>query len=209
MNTEIKSENQFKRNIAYKMRAGEILAGKPILEADRLKFLEANSKQIVRVNLIANIIDKYIQDGEKKFASLTLDDATGQIKVKTFGDDIEKFSPFLQGDTVLITGLLRSWNNEVYITPEIIKKKSPSYLLIRKLEVEAEMPKTMEKEKLLDLKDKITRMIKESEKDGGINIDKIIMDLKEPAEIINSEIKKLLEDGAIYEPRPGKLRYLG
>ena len=58
---------QFKRNVAYKFRIGQILSGKPIMENEKLKFLELSEKQVVRVNLIANVIDKYIQEGEKKF----------------------------------------------------------------------------------------------------------------------------------------------
>lgn len=202
-------DNQFKRNVAFKMRIGEILAGKVILDGERFKSLESAGKQIVRVNLIANVIEKYIQDGEKKYASVTLDDASGQIKLKAFGDDIEKFTQLNQGDTILAIGLLRTWNNEIYITPEIIKKKEPAYLLVRKLEIEKEMPKTIGKEQLTELKDKILQMVKDGEADSGANIDQIIMNLKEAPEIINQEIKKLLEDGVVYEPRPGKIRYLG
>ncbi len=202
-------DQNFKRNVAYKLKVGQILSGKQIMENDRLKSIDINNKNIVRVNLIANITDKYIQDGEKKYASITLDDSTGQIRIKTFGEDIEKLSPLSQGDTVMIIGLVRSWNNEIYITPEIIKKKDPSFLLLRKLELDIEQPKTIDKEKISQLKDKIVELLKQTEKDGGIFIDKIIMDLKEAPEIINSEIKKLLEDGIAYEPRPGKLRYLG
>ena len=203
------NENQYKRNVAYKMRIGEILAGKVILDGERFKFLELDGKQIIRVNLIANVIDKYIQDGEKKFGSVTLDDATGQIKLKVFGEDIEKFSQLNQGDTIMAIGLLRTWNNEIYITPEIIKKKEPAYLLIRKLEIEKDQPKITDKAQLVELKDKIIQMTKDSEKDGGANIDQIILTLKESPDLINQEIKKLLEDGVIYEPRPGKIRYLG
>ena len=203
------NENQYKRNVAYKMRIGEILAGKIILDGERFKFLDLDGKQIIRVNLIANVIDKYIQDGEKKFGSVTLDDATGQIKLKVFGEDIEKFSQLNQGDTIMAIGLLRTWNNEIYITPEIIKKKEPAYLLIRKLEIEKDQPKITDKAQLVELKDKIIQMTKDSEKDGGANIDQIILTLKESPDLINQEIKKLLEDGVIYEPRPGKIRYLG
>lgn len=199
----------YKRHVAYKFRIGMLLTGKPVMEGERLKVVEINGKNVVRTNIIANIVDKYVQDGEKKFASLTLDDATGQIKVKSFGDEIEKFSQFNQGDTVLVIGLLRTWNNEIYITPEILKKKDPSYLLLRKLEVEAEMPKTLDMPQLSALKDKILEMVKTAEKDGGVDIERIIMELKERPDLINQEIKKLLEDGVAYEPRPGKLRYLG
>jgi len=205
----IAEEQQFKRNVAYKMRVGEVFAGKIIMDGERFKSLEHAGKQVVRVNLVANVIDKYIQDGERKFASVTLDDSTGQIKLKTFGDDIEKFSQLNQGDTVMVIGLLRTWNNEIYITPEIIKKKEPAYLLIRKLEIERETVKAPDKAQLFELKDKIINMVKEGEKDGGANIDQIILNLKESPDLINQEIKKLLEDGVIYEPRPGKIRYLG
>jgi len=204
------AEPQFKRNVAYKLRIGSILSGKPILDADKLKFLESDGKQVVRVNLIANVIEKYIQDeGEKKYGTLTLDDATGNIKLKFFGEDLEKAKEINQGDTVLAIGLLRIWNNEVYITPEILKKKEPSFLLVRKLEIELEMPKSLDKTQLTALRDKLIDSIKEAEKDQGIDVEKLILELKEPPEIINKEIKKLLEDGLVYEPRPSRLRWLG
>ncbi|MAG37944.1 hypothetical protein CMI45_00965 [Candidatus Pacearchaeota archaeon] len=205
----IGSETQYKRNIACKLRIGKVLSGTPKIENERLKSLETEGKSVVRVNIIANIIDKYIQEGEKKFASITLDDATGQIKAKVFGDDIALFSELNQGDTILCIGLLRTWNNEIYITPEILKPLSPQYLLIRKLETDLSAPKALAPEKTAELKDKILNMIKSAESEEGIFIDKIIMDTHEPPEIINGEIKKLLENGLIYEPRPGKLRYLG
>jgi len=204
---ELKSE--FKRNTAYKLKIGDIAAGKPIVDADKLKFLELGDKQVVRVNIIANIIDKYIQEGEKKFGSLTIDDASGQIKIKSFGEDVDKFNQFTQGDTILTIGLLRQWNNEVYITPEIMKKKDPEFLMVRKLEIESEQPKTHDKSQLLLLKDKILEMTKAEDSTGGVDVEKIILTLKEAPALINSEIKKLLEDGMVYEPRPGKLRYLG
>lgn len=200
---------QLKRNIAYKLKIGTILNGSPVMEGEKLKSLICNEKNTIRVNIIANVIDKFIQEGEKKFGSITLDDASGQIKIKSFGDDVDKLNLFKQGDTLMVIGLIRMWNKEIYINPEIMKKKDSSYLLIRKLEAELEQPKTYDKERLLQLKDKITILIKEGDKDGGIDIEKIILELKEQPDTINKEIKKLLEDGVAYEPRPGKLRWLG
>ena len=207
--TSISEQQEFKRHVAYKLRIGNILAGKPILNDERFKFLEYQDKQIVRVNVIANIIDKFIQEGEKKYAALTLDDASGQIRIKAFGDDIKKFEPFLQGDTIMVIGLLRSWNNELYIIPEIMKKKDTQYLLIRKLELDLEKPKTLPPNQLIELKDKLLSIIKKEEVNGGAETEKLILELKESPEVINHEIHKLLEDGIIYEPRPGIVRYLG
>ena len=46
------TEQQFKRNIAYKLKIGDILIGKPILNQEKFQFLELENKKIVRVNVI-------------------------------------------------------------------------------------------------------------------------------------------------------------
>lgn len=200
---------EFKRHTAFKLKIGEVLAGNQITDGEKLKFIEANGKNVARVNLIANIVDKFIQDDEKKFASITLDDASGQIKLKTFGDDIEKLKSFEQGDTVLAIGMIREWNKEIYVTPEIIKKKQAEYLLLRKLENEKNKPSEADKKQSTDIKEKIIDIIKREEVNGGAEIKKLTEELQAKQEVINQEIRKLLEEGAIYEPRPGKVRYLG
>ncbi len=204
-------EQEFKRHIAYKLRIGDILIGKPVMDGERFSFLELGNKKIVRVNIIGNIVDRYQSEGESRYISLTLDDGSGQIRLKIFGDDVEKFKNIIQGQTILIIGLLRSFNNETYISPEIMRQVDPKYLLIRKLENEKNRQDTpIEKSQIIAVKDKILETIKKSEDEGGIEIDNIIMNLKEISpEIINQEIKKLLEEGIIFEPRPGKVRWLG
>jgi len=113
----------------------------------------------------------------------------------------------------LVIGVLRNFNNELYISPEIIREQDPKYLLVRKMEIEKsriEDSSPVTKQETVAIKDKILELIKNSENEGGIDIDKIIMDLREASpEIINQEIQKLIEEGIIFEPRPGKLRWLG
>jgi len=213
-----------KRETAYKLRIGEILNGTPIIEdvkgeegtpnKEKFRFLEIAEKQIIRVNLIANIIDKFSSEGEKKFATLTIDDGTGQIRLKLFGEDVSKFENLNQGDTIITMGLLRSYNNEVYISPEIIKKIDSRYLLIRKLEIEknqkSEQTNSSENAPVGSLREEIIKTLQSSEDSGGIETEQIILKIKssDPS-AINSEIIKLLEDGIIFEPRPGRVRYLG
>lgn len=203
------ADQEFKRHIAHKKRIGDILTGQVIMEGERFKCLELGGEQLVRTNIIANIVDKYVQDGEKKFASVTLDDATGQIKLKVFGDDIKKFEQFSQGDTILTIGLLRAWNNELYVSPEIMKKREPAYLVVRKLELDSDKPKVVEKSELSNVRNQILQTVKAHDDNGGIDVERMILDLKATPDIINNEIRKLLEEGLVYEPRPGKLRYLG
>ena len=210
------AEQQFKRNTAYKLRIGEILVGKPMMNGEKFGFLELGDKKITRVNLLGNIVDKYESQGRedgRKYIFFTLDDGSGQIKLKVFGDDSEKFNDVVQGQTVVVIGLVRYWNNETYIAPEIVKEKDPKYLMLRKLETENSTPAvkgTIEKAQIMAIKDKILTLVKDSEETGGIELDKLIMELREfsPA-MINQEIQKLLEEGIVFEPRPGKIRYLG
>ncbi|MEA3248543.1 MAG: OB-fold nucleic acid binding domain-containing protein [Nanoarchaeota archaeon] len=209
------ADQKFKRNTAYKLRIGDILVGKPIFDNEKYLYMELGEKKISRVNVIGNIVDKYESDGERKYLFLTLDDGSGQIKLKVFGEEeLVKFKGVMQGQTVTIIGTVRNWNNETYVQPEIIKEQDPKYLLIRKLELEKERkdsaPKIEDKQEIKAIKDQVLDKIRDAENEGGIDQDKIIMDLRETSpDIINQEIKKLLEEGIVFEPRPGRLRYLG
>jgi RPA family protein len=221
-----------KRETAYKLKIGDLLLGTPIVEdipqenpdpnqtitqgtKERFRFLELGDKKIIRVNLIANVIDKYSSEGDKRFSTITIDDASGQIKAKAFGDDVTKIENLSQGDTILVIGVLRSYNQELYISPEIIKKYDPRYLLVRKLELEKSnqlhkqtMP--LEPGRKLGTREEIIDLIKNTPDSTGISTSDIILKVKSTSpEVINSEIIKLIEDGMVYEPRPGKVRWLG
>jgi len=206
-----------KREIAYKIRVGDLLKGQPIFMDNEgqnkwLKCVELGDKKIVRVNIIANVVDKFESDGQTKFATITLDDGSGQIRARLFGEDIKKFEDFVQGDTLIVIGMARSYNDELYIMPEVLKKQDPKYLLVRKLEIEKTFkpaPSTEEKNGVKVLRDEIISMIKTAESAEGIEKEDLIMKIKSEPDLITQEIKKLLEDGIIYEPKPGRVRYLG
>src|SRR4030042_834571 len=124
------SDSQFKRNIAFQLRIGDALMGKPVIDdGENFSFLELGEKRIVRVNIIGNIVEKFEREGEKNYSFFTLDDGSGQIRLKIFGEDAKKFSNVTQGQTVIVIGILRYWNNELYIAPEIIREQDTKYLL--------------------------------------------------------------------------------
>ncbi|MFH0831282.1 MAG: OB-fold nucleic acid binding domain-containing protein [archaeon] len=215
-----------KRQTALKMRISEILSGK-IIQNNNLYFVEINGQRITRVNILANVIDKFVNDAEKKYAVLTLDDASGQIRVKAFSDETEKIKPFEIGDTIFVIGNVRYFNNEIYILPEIVRKADPRWLVVRKFELDRksaqiekhESPKTKieriseaenaDSEGISDssnLRKQIIDILKKNEE--GIDIDKIIMELRAPVEEINNITTRMLEDAEIYEPKPGRIRLL-
>jgi RPA family protein len=225
-----------KRETAYKLRIGEILSGTPIVEdipqeipnpaenqnqvvKERFRFLELGDKKIIRVNVIANVIEKFSTDSEKRYSTLTVDDGTGQIRIKAFGEAVDLFNELVQGDTIIIMGVLRSYNQEIYISPEIVKKTDPRYLFVRKLELEKGSKSTFAPQQANTLnqtgekkstREQIIDIIKKDPEGAGTSTEEIILKITDSApEAINSEIIKLIEDGLVYEPRPGRVRWLG
>lgn len=217
-------QSEFKKRFtAYRLSIGMVLNAEKLFEEERFYAINFNNKEIVRVNIIATVVDKFVSD-IKPYTTITLDDNTGVIRVKAFADDTSLLENIEIGDTVLVVGLLREFNNELYILPELVKVIDPKWLLARKLELikeygplyetmkkiesqaleEKEQEKTQEK----SLRDKLLEIIKEAEAEQGISIERLILMLKEDPEKINQEINKLLEEGAIFEPRPGVLRIL-
>ena len=199
-----------KRNVAYKLRIGDILKGVPMMDEGKFLFLELGDRKVMRVNLLANCVDKFIQEGEKQFGSLTVDDASGQLKLKVFGEDVSRIAEIMQGDTLQMIGNMREWNGELYMIPEVVKKVDARWLLVRKLEIQNARKDIVTDEKGdASLKNMILDKIKGAEADGGIDREALVMHVKAAPEGIEVEVKKLLEEGLIYEPRPGRLRYLG
>jgi len=194
------------RQTAYKVWIGTLLNGKVNTENERFISLDIGSKKISRVNIMANVIDKYLSE-TKPYIAITLDDSSGQIRVKAFADSINILSGVNIGDTVLVVGMLRTFNNEIYIIPEIVKIIEPKWILVRKLELIKEYGK-FKQETVADATDEKGRVMNFLKQNtGGIDIDKLIMQLSDIDVVkINSIISELIEEGFIYEPMPGRLR---
>lgn len=245
-----------KRFVAYKLSLGQIINSKPEFEQERFSRIVVDGKEVVRANVIATIVDKFLND-TSSYASLTLDDGTGTIRVKAFTENVALLKDFQPGETIRIIGLLRFFNGELYILPEIIKTVDARWLLARKLELAQEYGNVYDKqkqesssvsygrdnqsnqdkvsvitpnleekhegiehEKIEDnkednqgnkeksLRDQIIDMLRAAEPEEGIDVDKLIMAMTAPVDIINNTIIELLEEGTIYEPKPGRLRVL-
>ncbi len=218
------------RQVAYRIRLGDLLKGNTIFDGERFSYLETKEKKIARVNLVSNVVDKY-SNPDKGYNSLTVDDGTGQIQIKGFSDTSVLLSGINIGDTVRIIGFVRYFNNELYILPEVVKKVDSKWAYVRKLELAKEygaeensepkqsytpekkeeiIEEVIENEKIEEIEEGpkaiILKKIKENQE--GIDIEKLILELKIPVNEINETISVLISEGEIYEPRPGHLRSL-
>jgi len=130
----INNNKMLQRHTAYKVHVGDIFSGQPVFDGDRFSSLQNGDIKISRVNIVGNLIDKYINE-ERKFCTLTLDDGSGQIRIKGFSDHFELLNQPEIGQTVRVIGLLKHYNDELYVLPEIIKQIDPKWLSVRILEI--------------------------------------------------------------------------
>jgi replicative superfamily II helicase len=129
----------------------------------------------------------------------------------------------------MIIGRPREYGNEKYLVPEIIKiVEDKRWIEVRKKELEKEkiadkkisvidessiiQEETVEDNKVIEEKqsetvyEKIINKIREMDKGNGVNIEEVIISMKDPnaEKILNS----LLEEGEIFEIRPGMIKVL-
>ncbi len=195
---------EIKRQIAYKVRINDILNGDYIKqEGWKPSYIKTNFGKISRVNILATLVSKSEDN------SFIVDDGSNKINVRSF-EEID-LSPFNIGDIIMVIGKAREWNSQRYIVPEIIKKiNNKKWVTVRKLE----LGKPKEYKKDIETKeeasenpyDKILNLIKELDSGEGANH----QDICEKSKVRNCEdiIKTLLEQGEIFEIRPGKIKIL-
>ena len=167
-------------------------------------------------------------------ASIIVDDSTETIRVRVWKDDVKLFEDLQIGDIVNIVGRVREYETEKYISPEIVKKiENPNWELIHELEIieflsrlksdtnlqkistEAQQitstdsePMKIDQNQKSIFKDKIVDLINELDKGSGVNINQLKEDAKIPENEFQNAIMELINEGAIYQPSPGKYRKL-
>jgi len=152
--------------------------------------------KVFRINVIGIIIQK------EKIGSITnmlIEDQTGQMIARTF-EKLSYLNNVHVGDFVLIIGKVRMYNNEKYISPEIMKVTSPLWLKVRMLELQEMVELNIKvKEPVISIiEEKVEEKVKEiDEKQNECLIeDEISEETKEqekllPVEKITHLIKEL------------------
>ncbi len=223
INTKITPSNMpdIKRQTAVKCTIKQIKEGNYVQKHGwDPNYIEIQNKKISRVNILAAIISK-------ESNTITIDDGTSNIAIRFFNEP-EKADNLSIGDIILIIGRPREYNNERYIVPEITRKiQNKKWIEHRKKELELqettterqpskekpleEEPKQAAKppaqEEYLDNEPlKLLETIKQLDKGEGADTETIIKESR----VKNAEkhIQDLVNEGEIYEIRPGKLKIL-
>ncbi|MFH0875709.1 MAG: hypothetical protein V1859_07260 [archaeon] len=203
------------RLTAYKVQICDIVNGDYVKKSGwERSYLNSDNKTISRVNLIGILVSK-----EESF--LSIDDGTGSLQVRVFELPFGLVDKIEIGNLLLIIGMIREWNNEIYLVPEIIKKiENKRWLDVRKLELSQkdtnitsisnkiqEKITVAEKEASKEnLYDKAISLIKLHDKGNGADYDKIILEMK--SQKADQIIKMLIEEGDVFENLPGRIKCL-
>ncbi|MBU1976562.1 MAG: hypothetical protein KKA62_01260 [Nanoarchaeota archaeon] len=141
-----KNFNFFLRHTAVKSTIKNILLSDYIQEnEDNLNYiLTPNKETVFRVNVMAVIVNKEKQGSITNFL---IDDGTGKIILRSFEED-QKINLLDIGNLILIIGRVRIYNQEKYLSPEIIKKTRPLWLKLRSLELNITKEQCPEEEKI-------------------------------------------------------------
>ena len=230
-------ENQtFQRRTAFKFWIKDI-SNAVNISKEGFNLFEIRKKEVSRVNIIAVVVDKQVNE-EKTFSTITLDDGTENIRVKTWKEDIKKLENISIGSPVLLIGKVRFYGNELFIIPEIVKKQETEWLLVRKQELEKEYSQPEEKQVIQEVvseeikpkeeikkpsgmieeevvnettetaRQKILELIEKETASEGAQINQIIQASKLKEEDAEKTIDELLKEGEIFQPRTGFLKVI-
>lgn len=209
-------EESVKRLVAQKVSIKDILQGEYIKEGGwDPNYVIVGKKKVSRVNVMAVVLSKDEQK-DTNYSSVFLDDGTGNISVRSFEKN-ENMENLEIGDIVLLIGRLREFGQERYIIPEVIRKiEDRGWVEVRKLELGREKKETrsvqekeepVEEEVIVDSSSQVIYdLIKKLDKGGGVDFDNVMKNSK----LDNTEelISNLLQEGEIFELKPGKLKIL-
>lgn len=204
------------RQTAYKVWVGDLIKSQYVEqqgEWDPNYFLVGNNK-VSRVNLVASIISVY-ENQDKTMKSVEVDDGSGSISLKAWSENINLLNNLDIGTTCLIIGRPRKNNDQIFVTPEIIKKIDMNWVKFRKLELENLYGKRDKVENKSSVDNKTMEEPVEGPRQKVLNIleksgEIKFQDLVDKSGVNEVELKKiideLLKEGEIFEPKPSYLR---
>ncbi|MDO8556346.1 MAG: OB-fold nucleic acid binding domain-containing protein [Nanoarchaeota archaeon] len=214
------------RQVAFRLWLQHVLSGTYVEQSGEWdpNYVLVGDKFVARVNVVATVVDTFIA-GDKSYATVTVDDGSACMRVKAFKDDVYLIENLTLGDSVLIVGRVRKYNDELYLAPEIVvKQDSCNWELLRKAELLRDVGKYTVAPPVKDLFAEVQgpprteefsidpsavvrqKIIRHVEKMDEASLQGVIDASGLPEVEANAVIKELLKDGELYQSKPGFVR---
>jgi RPA family protein len=167
---------------------------------------------VSKLRVMGVVISSFISE-DRNFARLTIFDGSGAIDLRSFEDGVrllidENGEVYGAGSILDVVARPRSWKEELYLQPIIVRKiRDPNYIILRILELlerrlsRARIMSKMEREAVAEGNLLyIERTIISALREGPMSRDAIIsMFPREKAETIKHVLDKLINDGVVEE----------
>jgi RPA family protein len=202
---------QVKRETASICMVNDIIKGSFVkTEGWSPSYFAIKTGNVSRANVMGVVVSK-----DQRGA--VLDDGTGRILLRSF--DSSAALDFVEvGDFVTVIGRPRAYNDEKYILPEIVKKTKPEWAEFRKallsslkpiqkvIVEESRVVVSEEVEPTANYYQRILSFIRDLDLGEGASLEEVANRSGIPTpEVI---IRRLLEEGEIFEIKPGRLKVL-
>lgn len=126
------------RSTAAKLWIKDIVQGKFVKGEQRFEpnvVVTPLNESVSRVRILGTVVSRFTSE-DGKYATITLDDTTETIAVRTFREGVELLQEVKPGDIVDVIGKVKEYEEERYINPETVWRiEDPNWELVRKLEL--------------------------------------------------------------------------
>ncbi len=189
------------RLIAYKVSLEDISNGEYVRtesQWDPNYLITPTGRKVSRVRVLGTVVDMHDDEDFRRF---TIDDGEAEVDIVIFGDVDGDGRDIEIGTVVDVIGRVKESEGNIYISAEIIKRiDDPNWEILR----EAELLFLDEN----DPKKKVLNIILKNE--DGVEYQEIVAGTGLPEDEVDEILNMLLVDeGKIYEPRPGFFKKVG
>lgn len=103
--------------------------------------------KVSKVKIVGTVTEKFVSE-DGSFASLTVDDGTGAMRVRTFREESKMIDGIVAGDLIAVVGKMRNYREENYVSPDSVRRcEDPNHETMFSLEV---LSREMERKKMVD-----------------------------------------------------------
>lgn len=224
------------RGTATKLRARDLVDGEFVRGASRMepnRLITILKEDVSRVRVLGTVVSRYVSE-DRKYGSITLDDATETIAVRTFREELELLERIKPGDIVDVIGKVKEYEGERYVSPESIWQiRDPNWELVRKLELllkekrlrekvgqveappssalpsqaaEAPTVEAAEGKEERDPKEMVLELVERLGEKDGIKYITLLEESGLAEEKLEGVLNELMGEGEIYEPKIGRFK---